>query len=366
METAEGHVVLFDYFGDTKPDIKRLALELGVPIEHFELEYSGFRAFDCRSCAHKWFYPSYMAGKLHPASAIKKARKFAARDIDRLMHLRSKGATHTLKITPTFPKKYSRDFYQSSKKHSEIIRDFLRRFEKAYDRGKLAASYNVHVWSSKQPWKPHVHGHISMPNIAFKGKTVYSQPPITVTDKRGRRRLRQMGIATAKGKYVRLPHYFNKGSLDWIRSLWAETLASHSIEVDGDVDIHVGYLSIPESNKDKKSFSKLMNWEQYRARVGSSDLWKESDRLDFEKLDKDFLRFLLRYRNRGHTFGFMARLSQHGHTPSKCQGGLHCPHCNGELRRMGWYKTYGEIPYKLKGVIRTRKGLEVVEPPPFE
>ncbi len=215
----------------------------------------------------------------------------------------------------TVPDRVSRGFSEYIRSYSHIkdveklmrkavrstLKRFLRKYLVKHENVPLAGDFkegglmNVHLWSSSEPTKPHIHVHVCLWNIILWN-----------------------------GKIVRFSPYFSKEWLNKLRELWKKEFCKWlkkftniSVWVDPYVDEDYGFFNIYTSytwfDKDEdgqiRSSGRIVHHLRYNARKAIIDLNEffysgvKADELKW--FERKWVELLVSYSNRTSNFGFM-------------------------------------------------------------
>ncbi len=271
-----------------------------------------------------------IAGRLHPLKKHSDAKRYSALKLEQFSAIadavRQKGVVSYRKFDEVLSvvKQEKRDLAliwmvftipdviseylvkEGVKKAREImrkaVRSALRRFLRKYLKKHENVPYdgdfkeggvmNVHIWSSSQPIKPHLHVHVALWNFVVWN-----------------------------GKYVRFSPYFPKEWMAELRELWKKEFFRYLRKAGFGTYLDTEYCNVLDDTYEffniytqynwfkEENYGKILHHLRYNARKAVIDINEffysgvEFDDLTDEQ--KEWLGFLIQYSNRTGNFGFM-------------------------------------------------------------
>jgi hypothetical protein len=280
--------------------IEFLSRVLDISIEDAEFlahaEVEGYYKVFCRESQHFVYYPKIRAiGRLNPYKKFKSSKRSSSRVVKQLLHLaelvqdKIKKGVYLIALELTYPKEFSlrlfEDFEGTIRKAKECFKAFYDWLKSKKLRSKdeeLGLTENLHLWSSENPFEPHVHHHVNLLNLIWN---------------------------RAEKKLIR---FSPKLDADELRAVWKDILIKHGIDVKGDVDIHIRFIEIDNSWKNKND---LFRRFRYCGRSVILDFCRYFENNDFNdslisNSNKGYLLNLINYVNKRHVYGFMRHLKE--------------------------------------------------------
>jgi len=175
-----------------------------------------------------------------------------------------------------------------------FLRKYLRKHENVPYNGdfKEGGVMNVHIWSSSQPIKPHLHVHIALWNFVVWN-----------------------------GKYVRFSPYFPKEWMAELRGLWKREFFRYLRKAGFGMYLDMEYCNVLDDTYEffniytqynwfkDENFGKILHHLRYNARKAVIDIneffYSGVGFDDLTDEQKEWLGFLIQYSNRTGNFGFM-------------------------------------------------------------
>ena len=281
-----------------------------------------------------------MAGRLHPFKKYGDTKRYSAQKLEQFRliaeAMRNKGVigfrefNGDLKqvrhfesdlalmwLVFTLPDRVSKGLQRfiikhpdKSKKVDELMRKsirstlkrFLRLYLKKHENIPISGKFkeggliNIHLWSSGDPRKAHVHGHVCIWNaILWNGKIVRFSPYITKSW------LRELRKIWAKEFFK----WLNKDRFCDVE-LYVDPLAQEDYD---SFNVYNAYTWLDVENGEFEQAGKIVHHLRYNARKTIIDLneffYGEIKTGELEDLEKKWFEFLIEYSNRTGNFGFM-------------------------------------------------------------
>jgi len=249
----------------------------------------GYYKVFCEEGHHVVYYPKISnMGKFNPYRKHKTAKRSSSRIVKSLLELagylqnKVKKGIYLIALELTFPKDFSYklfdDFDGTIKKAKACFKDFYDWFKSLKLRSKdeeLGLTANLHLWSSQNPFEPHVHFHINIVNLIWK------------RDQR---------------KFIR---FSPKLDVDKLQDVWKKILQKHGIETPENVDVHVRFIEICNKWENKND---LFRRFRYCGRSVILDFCRYFEDHEFDDsllYNKEYLINLLSYINRRLNYGWL-------------------------------------------------------------
>ena len=257
-------------------------------------EIEGYYRIFCEEGQHFVYYPkiSFM-GRLNPYRKHKTAKRSSSRIVKSLLNLTgylqskiTKGV-YLIALELTFPKDFSykllASFDNTIKKAQECFKDFYNWLKSTKLKNKdeeLGLCQNLHLWSTKNPFEPHVHFHINIVNLIWKRD---------------------------EKKFIR---FSPKLDVDQLQSVWKEILEKHGIETPESVDVHVRFIPINNEWRNKNDLFRRFRYCSRSVILDFCRFFEENEFSDDLLSNKEYLINLFSYVNRRVNYGWFRYINR--------------------------------------------------------
>jgi len=314
----------------------KLISSLGLGKEGLRLEFKGWKKYRCNECGAITWLPVINCGKYHPYTSRKHLNRVVARVLNRFKQLNGAGADYFIHLVLTAPEEISNQLPNENiiKRFRKAVNWFFKNLPKSIWRdnhkgSKLGGFYALHLWSTENPFEPHLHAHLLIPNVAL-------------------------------GKDNQLHRFKPFLSNSLVRGLWKQALKKFGLW-DKPEPSEANAKLIYSKMREGKIYPKLVHRVRYISRRPVADLnnygWENFDSSAFLDMDIEFVRYLVGYTPRLQPIGFWANLKKLGFVvePSDSRKSCleTCPLCGSEMEYLGFSPV---LPEDIDGFIRDRSG----------
>jgi hypothetical protein len=257
-------------------------------------EVEGFYKVFCEEGRHIVYYPKISnMGKLNPYRKHKIAKRSSSRIVKSLLKLaeflqdKIRKGVYLICLELTFPKEFSYqlldDFYGTIEGAKACFKDFYSWLKSSKLRDKneeLGLSANLHLWSTKNPFEPHIHFHINIVNLIWN---------------------------RAEEKFIR----FNpKLDVDELQRVWKDILHKHGIETPANVDVHVRFIQICNKWENKNDLFRRFRYCQRSVILDFCRYFEENEFDESLLSNKEYLLNLISYVNRRIQYGWLRYINR--------------------------------------------------------
>ena len=257
-------------------------------------EIEGFYKVFCEEGRHIVYYPKISnMGKLNPYRKHKTAKRSSSRLVKQLLELagylqnKIRKGIYVIALELTFPKEFSYklldDFYGTIETAKACFKDFYEWLKSTKLRDKneeLGLSANLHLWSTKNPFEPHIHFHLNWINLIWKRD---------------------------EEKFIR---FSPKVDVDKIQEVWKEILQRHGIDTPANVDVHIRFIPIKGDWKSKNDLFRRFRYCQRSVILDFCRFFEENEFDDSLLSNKEYLLNLIFYVNRRVNYGWLRYISK--------------------------------------------------------
>ena len=330
-----------------------------------------FTALHCPLNNHEVIAPNYAyIGDYNPLKGDHSVRSSASKLVNKLTYLKDKDNNakggYLIGIDLTFPKEVSEQLLNPGKRDKVLhkaalcMKDLIQYMRSLYcidrDSEDIGLFYNLHLWKSENPLKPHLHYHVNLLNFVSKKEIVKSVQPTeeynpytqklnkTIVVKKEDTRFSMAYRLNADGNREEvnvlnaLKRFNPRLDHRQIKQKWAEIVNKHFRLSYDKLDVYLHYNLL-------KNRTAIMHRIKYCSRKPLMDLFEYYTENSFnpEAVNKDFTDFVMRYDNRRTAIGFARMLNRLVVAPDIKRA---CPICGNAAQVVDHY-SFEDLNAKL-------------------
>ena len=257
-------------------------------------EIEGYYEVFCGEGRHIVYYPKISnMGKFNPYRKHKTARRSSSRFVKALLKLAEflqdviRKGIYNICIELTYPKSFSYklydDFYTPQRIANECFKEFYEWLKSSLlksENEELGLCQNLHLWSTKNPFEPHLHHHINMANLIWN---------------------------RSEKKFIRFSPMLN---VDELRSVWKEILQKRGIETPENVDVRIRFIPINNEWRNKNDLFRRFRYCSRSVVLDFCRFFEENEFSDDLLSNKEYLINLLFYVNRRVNYGWFRYINR--------------------------------------------------------
>lgn len=297
-----------------------------------------FTALKCPLNNHEVVVPSYAyVGDYNPIKGDNSVKASASRLVNKLIHLKDKDDNakggYLIRSELTFPEEVSVLLYDSKERDKVLhkaklcIKEFIEYLRNKYcsdrDNEDIGLYYNLHLWKTENPLKPHLHFHLNWLNFISKKEIVNSVKPeeqykayttrlqrkvvADPDDERFSReyRINEDGNREPVSTLNCLIRFNPRVNADDLKKEWTRIVNRRFKLKKEKIDAYFKYISL-------KNRSAVLHRIKYCSRKPLMDIFEYYTQHDFDpdEVNKDFVNYLMRYENRRTAIGFTKMLNR--------------------------------------------------------
>lgn len=359
-----------EFIGFMRPHLTETFVPGFVTVEQAcSVRIGDFTALYCPTHDHDVVIPSYSyVGDYNPIKGDNTVKASASRLTDKLFYLKdkdnnSKGG-YLIGLDLTFPKEVSEQLLNKEKRDKVLnkaklcIKDLIAYLKSVYcdDDEDIGLYYNMHIWSTENPLKPHLHYHVNLLNFISKKEIVKSVEfreeykafstklhrtvIIDPDDPKFSREYRINEDGNREPVHIlnALKRFNPRLDRKAIQNAWSSIVNKRFRLPDRPLDIYMHYIPL-------KNRSATLHRIKYCSRKPLMDLWEYYTEHSFnpEAVNKDYIDFLMRYQNRRTAIGFARMLNRFVIAEEVKRV---CPVCGNPAKRTEHY-SFADIEAKL-------------------